>query len=44
MKMGKDTISPISYGLNSRLVKENGTVVEKVWKVGGLYSAAIEKS
>ena len=43
MKMGKDTISPISYGLNSRLVKENGTVVEKVWKVGGLYSAAIEK-
>ena len=43
MKMGKDTISPISYGLNSRLVKENGTVVEKGWKVGGLYSAAIEK-
>ena len=43
MKMGKDTISPISYGLNSRLVKENGTVVEKVWKVGGLYTQAIEK-
>ncbi len=42
MKAGQDTISPISYGLNSRLVKENGKVVEKVWKVGGLYSAAIE--
>ena len=44
MKAGKDTISPISYGLNSRLVKENGKLVEKVWKVGGLYSPAIERS
>lgn len=35
--------SPISYGLNSRLVKENGQLVEKVWKVGGLYSPAIER-
>jgi dipeptidyl-peptidase-3 len=43
MKAGKDTICPISYGLNSRLVKENGELVEKVWKVGGLYSAAIER-
>ena len=43
MKIGKDTISPISYGLNSRLVKEDGKIQEKVWKVGGLYSAAIEK-
>ena len=43
MKAGKDTIRPVSYGLNSRLVKENGKVIEKVWKVGGLYSAAIEK-
>ena len=34
MKAGKDTITPISYGLNSRLVKENGKIVEKVWKVG----------
>ena len=35
---------PISYGLNSRLVKEaDGTIREKVWKVGGLYSPAIEK-
>ena len=43
MKAGKDTITPISYGLNSRLVKENGRLVEKVWRVGGLYSQAIER-
>ena len=35
--------TPISYGLNSRLVKEDGKVQEKVWKVGGLYTKAIEK-
>ncbi|MDT8398150.1 MAG: hypothetical protein RQ899_06015 [Pseudomonadales bacterium] len=34
---------PISYGLNSRLVKENGKLVEKVWKVDGLYGPAIEQ-
>lgn len=34
---------PISYGLNSKLVKENGKVTEKVWKVGGMYSPAIEQ-
>lgn len=35
--------TPISYGLNSKMVKENGKLVEKVWKVGGMYGAAIEK-
>ncbi len=35
--------TPISYGLNSRLVKENGQIREKVWKVGGLYTQPIEK-
>lgn len=35
--------TPISYGLNSRLVKENGQVKEKVWKVGGLYGEALSK-
>ena len=35
-------MTPISYGLNSRLVKENGQIQEKVWKVAGLYSPAIE--
>ncbi|MBE6210476.1 MAG: dihydrofolate reductase [Rikenellaceae bacterium] len=34
---------PISYGLNSKLVKENGKVVERVWKSGGMYSAAIDR-
>jgi dipeptidyl-peptidase-3 len=31
------------YGLNSKLVKENGKLVEKTWKVGGMYTQAIEK-
>lgn len=31
------------WGLNSKLIKENGQIVEKVWKVGGMYSSAIEK-
>ena len=35
--------TPISYGLNSRLVKENGQLVEKIWKVGGLYGQALSK-
>lgn len=35
--------TPISYGLNSKLVKENGKLVEKTWKIGGMYSPAIEK-
>ncbi len=31
------------WGLNSKVVKENGALVEKTWKVGGMYGAAIEK-
>ena len=38
-----DIAEPVMYGLNSRLVKENGVVKEQVWKIGGMYSAAIEK-
>ena len=34
---------PISYGLNSRLEKENGKIVEKTWKINGIYSRAIER-
>jgi len=34
---------PISLGLNSKLVRVNGEVEEKVWKKGGMYSASIEK-
>lgn len=32
-----------SWGLNSKLIKENGKIVEKVWKSGGMYGAAIDK-
>ena len=36
--------TPISYGLNSRLVKNaDGAIEEKTWKVGGLYTEALEK-
>ena len=42
MKDPKDEM-PVSYGLNSRLVKENGKIQEKIWKVGGLYGQAIDK-
>ena len=34
--------TPISYGLNSRLIKENGVIAEQVYKIDGLYSPAIE--
>ncbi|HAY18807.1 MAG TPA: dihydrofolate reductase [Rikenellaceae bacterium] len=35
--------TPVSYGLNTKVVKENGKVVEKPWKVGGIYGPALEK-
>lgn len=35
---------PVSYGLNSKLVKQaDGTIAERVWRVGGMYSPAIER-
>jgi len=40
-KSGKDT--RVSYGLNSKLVKENGKILEKTWMLGGMYSPVIEK-
>ena len=41
----KDTTdtTPVSYGLNARVVKENGKVKEQVYKVGGLYGPAISR-
>jgi dipeptidyl-peptidase-3 len=38
-----DPEHPLSYGLNSNLVKENGKIIEKTWKLGGGYSEAIEQ-
>ncbi|TDI74689.1 MAG: dihydrofolate reductase [Bacteroidetes bacterium] len=34
---------PLSYGLNSQLVKEDGVLKERVYRSGGLYGAAIDK-
>ena len=41
----KDTTdaTPVSWGLNARLTKQDGKVVEQVYKVGGLYSESISK-
>lgn len=42
-KKDKNDETPIWYGLNAKLVKENGQIVEKIWKSGGMYGAAIDK-
>jgi len=41
-KKSPDAKKPLSFGLNSKLVKENGKIVEQVYKSGGLYGAAID--
>jgi dipeptidyl-peptidase-3 len=38
-----DPNKPLSFGLNSKLVKENGQLKELVYKSGGLYGSAIDK-
>jgi dipeptidyl-peptidase-3 len=38
-----ENTTPISYGLNSKLVKENGKITEKVYKIDGLYGPAIKE-
>ena len=42
-KVDADPERPVSWGLNSQLIKIDGEIVEKTWKVGGMYSAAIEQ-
>ncbi|MFA5300606.1 MAG: dihydrofolate reductase, partial [Lutibacter sp.] len=43
-KIDKNNKTPVEYGLNSKLIKNpDGTLEEKVWKVGGMYSPSIEK-
>ncbi|MEX1188854.1 MAG: dihydrofolate reductase [Bacteroidia bacterium] len=42
MRDNKDE-APVSYGLNSKLIKKDGKIFEQTWKVGGMYSEAIEK-
>ena len=34
---------PLSFGLNSQLVKENGVLKERIYKSGGLYGSAIDE-
>ena len=38
-----DVDRPISKGLNSKLIKQNGAIVEQTYKVGGMYDKAITK-
>jgi dipeptidyl-peptidase-3 len=38
-----DDPKPVSYGLNSKLVKEDGILKEKTYKIDGLYGQAIKK-
>ena len=38
-----NSAEPLWIGLNSKLVKEDGKVVERTYRVGGMYSAALEK-
>jgi dipeptidyl-peptidase III len=42
MKNPKDT-TPVSYGLNSKLINKNGKLVEEVWRSGGMYGPAIDE-
>ena len=42
-QVDKNSKTPVMLGLNSKVVKENGKPVEKKWKVGGMYTQAIEK-
>jgi dipeptidyl-peptidase-3 len=42
MKNPNDT-NPLSYGLNSKLIKKNGKLEEIVWKSGGMYGQAIDQ-
>ena len=43
MKAAAPTDQPIMYGMNSKLIKENGQVKEDIYKIDGLYSKALEK-
>jgi len=42
-KEDADPERPVSWGLNSQLVKIDGKLVERTWKIGGMYGPAIEK-
>ena len=35
--------TPVPYGLNSQLVKIDGEITERIYKIGGMYSPALER-
>lgn len=42
-RMKQDDPTPPSYGLNTKIVKEDGVIVEKRWCAEGIYADAIKK-
>lgn len=43
-KKAKEVGNPrLSYGLNSQLAKVDGKIIERTWKIGGMYGPAIEQ-
>ena len=42
-RVDEDPERPVSWGLNSQLSKVDGKLVERVWKIDGMYGPAIEK-
>jgi len=42
-KINKEDKEPISYGLNSKLIRGENGLEEKVWKSGGMYGEAIDE-
>lgn len=42
-KADRNDATPPSHGLNSKLVKVDGVITERVWKIGGMYSPALEQ-
>jgi dipeptidyl-peptidase-3 len=42
-KVDEDPDRPVSWGLNSQLARVDGEIVERVWKIDGMYGPAIEQ-
>ena len=42
-EINNNSTKPVSHGLNSKLLKKSNKIAERIWKEGGMYSAAIEK-
>jgi dipeptidyl-peptidase III len=42
-KIDNKSAQPVTHGLNSKLIKDQGRIIERKWKEGEMYSAAIEK-